>query len=454
MLRGIIPMSRYVAVFALLGACCTISSEVRAGGHNFFRNNSVGGISIDAAGVVENFQPAAREAFLREMKAGMEAVPGELAAPVEMRMVSLRGLEAALADALKNNLGHIPDEARYLAGLQRIEYVFLYPEQNDIVLAGPGEGWKLDANGQMVGITTGRPVMLLDDLLVALRSVDKARTEGISVSIDPTAEGREAFARTLSQFRTFNPNALPALAEAMGPQQVSLTGVPETSHFARVLVAADYKMKRLGMGLEPSPVAEVPSYLQILQQSRASAANATPRWWLACNYEPIARSEDGLAFQLRGPGVKCLTESEVFADGKVEGTGKTEFHAQKWADAFTEHYDALCAAEPVFGELRNLMDMCVVAALIERHGLLEKAGLSLPLLGGPESSLTLTEWNAPKKIATQCSFIKSGRNYIITASGGVQVESWQVAEKSEVHSAVSDTRAEAAAAERRHWWWN
>ena len=32
-------------------------------------------------------------------------------------------------------------------------------------------------------------------------------------------------------------------------------GVPDTSHFARVIVAADYRMKRISMGLEPAPVA-------------------------------------------------------------------------------------------------------------------------------------------------------------------------------------------------------
>jgi len=59
-------------------------------------------------------------------------------------------------------------------------------------LAGPGEGWKFDQDGNAVGVTTGLPAVRLDDLLVALRTVEAARTEGISVSIDPTADGRPA----------------------------------------------------------------------------------------------------------------------------------------------------------------------------------------------------------------------------------------------------------------------
>ena len=107
---------------------------------------------------------------------------------VEMRKISLRRVEAALEECAKNNKP-IPDAIKYLAGLQRIHYVFVYPEQKDIVLVGPGEGWKVDAKGTVVGIATGRPVMLLDDLLVALRTAQAAAHGGITCSIDPTPEG-------------------------------------------------------------------------------------------------------------------------------------------------------------------------------------------------------------------------------------------------------------------------
>src|SRR5690606_15728844 len=82
-----------------------------------------------------------------------------------------------------------PEEVKYLAGLQRAQYVFIYPERNDIVIAGPAEGWKLDHLGNVVGLTTNRPVLLLDDLIVALRSGSTSRTEPITCSIDPTEAG-------------------------------------------------------------------------------------------------------------------------------------------------------------------------------------------------------------------------------------------------------------------------
>ena len=64
----------------------------------------------------------------------------------------------------------------------------------------------------------------------------------------------------------------------------------------------------------------------------------------------------------------------------------------------------------MFGELRNIMDMCVIAALIEKEGLMAKAGLQLPLLATPNSQeLPTTSWSVPKRDrATQCSPFEHG----------------------------------------------
>ncbi len=159
----------------------------------------------------------------------------------------------------------LPEEIKFLGGLQAIRYVLVYPEQKDIVLVGPGEGWKADSHGNIVGVTTGRPVMLLDDLLVALRTAAEAAEGGITCSIDPTPEGMRqlrAYAATLHTIG--NPGTTASnIEQVLGPQQISFSGVPTTSHFARVLVAADYRMKRLAMGFEPAPVRGLPSFLQM-----------------------------------------------------------------------------------------------------------------------------------------------------------------------------------------------
>jgi hypothetical protein len=179
-----------------------------------------------------------------------------------------------------------------------------------------------------------------------------------------------------------------------------------------------------------------------------------PRWWLACNYEPMAKSEDGLAWELRGPGVKVMTEDEIIVGGVVKGTGKANKVAQDWSDLMTEHYDALSAHEPIFGELRNLMDLCVIAALISKEGMLEKVGLEMPTILGENNKLELASNYAPKTIATQCSFVKRDREFLITASGGVDIASWEVASKAVTEPAVGQVRQKAAAKSGNGMWWN
>ena len=440
--------SRLMALATLVSLALVSASFAGHGG----RVAAVGGVSIDPSGVVElanvKLKTEARDAALKEYK----PAPAELNAPAELRKVSLRAVEEAVAKAGKDHAYELPAEIRYLAGIQRIQYLFIYPEQNDIVIAGPGEGWKIDENGNTVGVTTGRPVLRLEDLVVALRTVENARQGGISVSIDPTAEGRQAFEKFISTQKTFNPGVLPGIEKALGRQDITITGVPNTSNFARVLVASDFRMKRLAMNLDESPLRELPSFLSLMKQG-GKLDNMMPRWWLACNYEPLAKSEDGLAWELRGPGVKVMTEDEIIgADGSVKGSGKVNPVAQKWSDLMTEHYDALSAKEPIFGELRNLMDLCVISALISKEGLLEKANLELPTILGENNKLELASNYAPKSIATQCSFVKRDREYLITASGGVDIASWEVASKAVTEPAVGQVREKAAPKSGGMWW--
>ena len=380
------------------------------------------------------------------------APAAELNRAVQMRMVSLKRLEEAVRAAKQTTDEMVPDDVRFLAGLTRIQFVFVYPEEQDIVLAGPGEGWKVNEEGNIVGITTGRPILLLEDLLVAFRSVEQARQGGISCSIDPTAEGRQRLEALTSRGKA---PPLAAMSKALGPQQVTVTGVPADSHFARVLVSSDFHMKRIGMNLEQSSIKGLPSYIEMLKHDNSTQEVATPRWWMACDYEPLGRSEDGLAFELRGRGVKCMAEDEVVdAQGRVSGTGSASSLVQKWADLMTQHYAELSTKEVSFGELRNLMDLCVVAALVTKEQLLEKANCDISTITSPGSPLSHVSLHSPKSIETLCSQVKRG-NSVIVISGGVQIGSWAVADKVETRPAVAQVREKAKpTGSAGQAWWN
>lgn len=433
------------------------AAHAQFGGGFGFRTGVVGGVSIDADGAVRTASSEEREGWLKNMRDAAVKPSGELASEVPLRMVSLSKLQAEIDRAMKENQP-LSEEVLYLAGLQRVEYVFVYPEQNDIVLAGPAESWVVREDASVVGKTSGRPVLQLEDLIVALRCTEAAKREAITVSIAPTPEGQMRLDKLLSQVRVgagFNPASIePAMREAFGPQQVKLTTVAADSRMANTLVAADYRMKRLAMGLEATPVRGLPSYLEMVRNG-SSGNGVQPRWWMTCDYDAILHTPDRMAWKLTGSGIKAMTEDEIVdASGVRTGSGKANKLAQRWADGFTEKFDELCGHNAAFGDLRNVMDLNIVATVIAAHELENVAGCDFALLRGDEGSLETPQWHSPKTISPECSFIRGSRGWTVTASGGVEINPWkEVSQKSTVDEAVKTVYLKAAKPSG-NWWWN
>ena len=459
--RKLLPYYLFCRILVVLAAVLFIFPAA-SHGQNININNgggaglavparTVGGVAIDAQGILENVRTDALGQLAKLRAEALQKIPAGLNVFSDSRKVSLRRLEAAIEQSMKSGKP-LPDDIRFLAGLQQIRYIFVYPEEKDIILVGPGEGWKVDARGNMVGVTSGRPVMLLDDLLVALRTAQAAAQGGISCSIDPTADGIARFKQFMSNKPTVQ-HAAAGLAEVMGMQQITVEGVPATSHFAQVLVAADYRMKCLGMNLQPPPQGvKLPSYLQMVPSN--SSIIGTPRWWMEPKYDPLLRDKDGLAWQLSGASVQTLTAEEYDnAAGQRQTINKVNPLAKKWAENMTNQFAALALAEPVFGELRNCMELAVVGALIVKERLPDKAGYSLPVLMSSQD-LQPAEFNAPKQVPAQVSMLPKGQKYIVSVSGGVAINSWIIADNTQQTDAVASIRAKATPSDDAKWWWN
>jgi hypothetical protein len=247
---------------------------------------------------------------------------------------------------------------------------------------------------------------------------------GMRCSIDPTPEGIARLQEVLSSTKRMpNPQKIfRSMEEALGPQQVTVGGVPADTHFAQVLVAADYRMKRIGMGLESSEIAELPSYLSMVQA--AAGSTILPRFWLEAQYSPIARDPDELGWKLTGGKMVCLTETDLLArEGMKRGSGRTDKNAARWCERMTAYYDDLASNKPVFRELMNCVDLAVVAALIDSRQLADRAGLDLSLLKDT-SSVQLSRYEVPKQVPTVAHGMKRGSRWILSASGGVQFQPW------------------------------
>jgi hypothetical protein len=149
-----------------------------------------------------------------------------------------------------------------------------------------------------------------------------------------------------------------------------------------------------------------------------------------------------------------MTEDDFVEGGKVKRSGKASPVAQQWADTLTAKYGELSVQDPVFGELRNVMDLCVITALIQREDMLHSLNLELPNLTSEEHGVKLQAFYAPKQVDSRCSVTKSGRDFIITASGGVEINSWSVIERVEPSAEVGKLRENAVGKQGKSLWWN
>ena len=109
----------FVALLALLIPLGVMPSDCFAGGSLF--RSAVGGISIDTDGVLSTASVKIRSSWRERLKEEVESAPDELNRPVGLRMVSLRGIEQALQDNLSGTFAELPDEIRFLAGIQRLQ---------------------------------------------------------------------------------------------------------------------------------------------------------------------------------------------------------------------------------------------------------------------------------------------------------------------------------------------
>jgi hypothetical protein len=401
------------------------------GGQQGGTGNTIGsspfsGVAVDADGVLafEAVDPTGRLLQRRLAEASATLDP-EVARASKLRKVSLTRLIKLINKMTAAGDG--PEETMlHLAGLTRIQYVFYYPETKDIVVAGPAEGWVELPGGRVVGLDSGAPILELQDLAVALRTFAPGARKSplVFCSIDPTQDGLARMQQFLSEIgHQIGPGdeqfIVDGLRESLGLQVITIGGVPASTHFAQVLVEADYRMKLIGIGLEEPPV-DIRSYVAMANPA-AVARNALQRWYFVPDYERIKVAADGRAAEFVGLGVKLVGEDEVVSThgGRAASGGQNRASLQ-FTRSFTENYAELAQVAPVYAQLRNCIDMLVAAAFMARHELWDQAGVDLGALGD-EAKFKVETYNPPKQVATAVNSMWKGRRLMTPVGGGVEI---------------------------------
>jgi len=390
---------------------------------------NTGGVLISTEGLL-NRRPTpgnARQLNVERFNSAKVALNQDLQQVSNLRKVSLNRLEAEVAKMIDAGTP-VPPDALYLAGLTEITHVFFYPETKDIVIAGPAEGFFFSAENFVVGMNSGRATLKLEDLVVALRAFapESNKPSLITCSIDPTQEGLVRFKNYVSglqrsgQFRPGMENqVVQGYKDSLGLQTVTVKGVPTKTDFARVLVEADYRMKLIGLGLERPAVKGITSFVA---KANPSSGNTLQRWFFEPDYDCVTINEDKTAIELRGDGVNLVGEDEtVGAGGERKGKGKSSGASRAFTNSFTKTYAKLAERTPIWSELRNVIDMSVAAAFIQKVDLYNKADWSLGVFGD-ESRFPVEKYSAATQVAPIANAYWKNSKFMSPIAGGVSIQ--------------------------------
>jgi hypothetical protein len=301
-----------------------------------------------------------------------------------------------------------------------------------------------DARGKdcvlLVDIVPGRPLLRADDFAVAYRNVTQQRQRP-ACTIDPRADTLKELRALSSKIASANTAVAVQMAEfarlAQSLQDVRVFGVEAKTHVASVMVSADYFLKSVCNGTEK--IEGLTSLFDLrIQEMRVEMQKANPgaapmslnRFWFnpgKSRYQTNAHH----SLLLGKCPVILLTEAEaVTPQGKQTGLGKTDPLARQFAQRFTDKYQDIAKAKPLYAELENLYRWVALADLLSQqakktgHGeLVERFVRAVYLPDCP------TPASVPGKQRTErmeTAGMKNGRQTIgvawLVAVGGVSID--------------------------------
>jgi hypothetical protein len=268
-------------------------------------------------------------------------------------MISLRRLVAA-AKPYADSAEHwrsLPEDIRYLGGLGRVHGYVLDPSTKDVFIVGTP--------------AISREARLDIDLFTVLMETVWAKGLTPGVSIDPMpagSSGSDDSPRRSNITRGRDGTAIDWLA----PMRTRLINLPSDALVSRIMLDADYEMKRINYGLVK---VDFKTYVDVLKDEKYRPYLG--RWW----FQPIPLNSNTVRVSASGrvllydAGVQLLSESMTVENAALAGTGEADPLTERAAEEFTrgyQHLESSPTVKPagVFALLRGITDIVTMGKVL------------------------------------------------------------------------------------------
>ena len=188
------------------------------------------------------------------------------------------------------------------------------------------------------------------------------------------------------------------------------------------------------------------------------AANALQRWYFMPDYQCIRASEDDLAIELVGRGVKLVGADEaVLPDGRRMTADRTDRASKTFTETFTRKYAEIAARNPVYAQLRTLIDLAVLAAYLQEHDGYGRTHWDAAALRD-EQICAIERFQSPTVVEPAINAVWRGSRLLTPIGGGVTLQPRIALDSPNLlmdeKGTVAAARGDKLAVPAGRWWWD
>jgi hypothetical protein len=220
--------------------------------------------------------------------------------------------------------------------------------------------WLTSGDPTLGGLTRVRGYIVRDDdvVLIGKRDASMPAIDGdvLTVALNAT------YLEGATPFVSLDPNPL----NYFGPQQVRVGGIAnkfEQSEFVRVMLDADYDMKRISLGELAVAVPNFQSWYEILRQSENAEPGASRAWLTPISFTVGDVFESGPAVIFQSE-VQVLTERMKDFNDYSASPGESRAEDDLAVQLMTRHFSELEREVPNFYRLHGLFDVAKLGTLL------------------------------------------------------------------------------------------